>query len=83
MSTDTLPAAVRALFAEDDRVVTVRHYESGFLPRAYKWPVLGRYTDYKRDGSTTTGEYDRKRPNGKGPAYVGYSAKGGVLAKAT
>jgi len=76
----TQPAAVASLFASDDRIVTVRHFESGFAPNSYKWNAPGTYTDYGRDGSVKSGTYDRKRSGGKGSEFVGKSAKGGTLA---
>ena len=80
MTTTAFPAAVSAMFAADERIVEVKHYEAGFVPNSYKWKAPGAFTTYRRDGSTVTGTYDRKRSGGKGAAFVGKSAAGGTLA---
>lgn len=76
------PYAVDAAFA-DPRVVRVRHYEAGWVPNAYRWPAPGTGTEYwlDADGALHAARfgYDRKRPYGKAPRVVGYSAKGGRL----
>lgn len=78
----TTPAAVSALFARDARIVTVRHYVDGFVPNSYRWSAPGTWTEYRRDGSTVTGRYDRKRSGGRAAAFVGRSEAGGTLATA-
>ena len=78
-----LPPAVRAEFERDARIVRVRHYTDGFVPMAYRYRAPGAFAEWTCNGDTSytmrTGEYDRKRSNGKGRTLVAYSAKGGAL----
>lgn len=73
------------MFAKDPRIVKVRHYRDAFVPNAYRYRAPGEGVTYERppEGQSIPEaapfSYDRKRSFGKGPAWVGYSAKGGVL----
>lgn len=81
-----IPAPVARAFAADPRIVRVRHYESGWVPNAYKWRAPGTGTEYEvmPEGWITDSPfgYDRKRPYGRSPVIVGYSTKGGRLYSA-
>jgi len=79
MNATAIPAHIAAAFDADDRIITVREYNDGFVPNSYRWPAPGTYTEWSRDGSVTEGKYDRKRSGGKGSTLVGRSAKGGTL----
>ena len=69
---------IRAIFDYDPRIILVREYNDGFVPRSFRWPAPGKSTMYSRCGLTTTGSYDRKRRYGDGPTYVGYTSKSAI-----
>ena len=81
-----IPANIDRAFNADTRIVRVRHYGSGWVPNAYRWPAPGSGTEYWIDENgevkSATFGYDRKRPYGRAPVVVGYSAKGGRLYSA-
>lgn len=76
----TIPTAVQTMMQSDSRIVRIREYQDGFVPRSYHYAAPGTYVEYHRDGRIEVGTYDRKRSNGRGPWIVGYSARGGRLA---
>lgn len=67
------------IFARDERIVEIVEYLDGFVPNSYKWPAPGTRIIHRRDGSSYTTRYDRKRKRGQGPAWVAMSAAGGRL----
>lgn len=71
---------IKAIFASDPRIETVREYRDGWVAKAYKWPALGNAVEHYRNGAPSREWlYDRKRSHGRGPSWVARSAKGGTL----
>jgi len=69
------------IFALDSRIVTVRVYQDGWVPRAYRWRAPGRMLVYTRGAAAPIERtYDRKRACGRGPGWVAFSERGGRLA---
>ena len=83
---ETIPTEIASVFSADPRIVRVHVYASGWVPNSYHWPAPGAGVRYERrpEGWITDEPmtYDRKRPYGKAPRVVGYSAKGGRLYSA-
>jgi hypothetical protein len=65
------PQEIKRIFASDPRITRIVEYLDGWVPMSYRWPARGKYNVYTRDGTTQTGEYDRKRSGGRGPRLVG------------
>jgi hypothetical protein len=70
---------LQKIFADDERIVSVREYLDGWVANAYRYPAPGRAVEHFRDGNFAMLSYDRKRKNGRGPSWVAKSAKGGTL----
>ena len=73
------------MFASDDRIVTVRHYEAGWVSNSYRYGCPRKGTTYTMTEGVIVAsplKYDGKRSGGNGPEFVGSSVKGGTLATA-
>lgn len=77
---DQLTAEELLGFPEVDHV---RVYSQGWVANSYRWPARGTGQLWSRlaDGSADEEDftYDRKRPYGRGPRLVAFSARSGVL----
>lgn len=79
---EEIPQEIRDLFASDVRISYIKAYLGGWVAMAYKWPSPGTGVMYTRPEGRFIAQgfsYDRKRPHGRGPRLVGFSAKGGRL----
>lgn len=88
-ATNRIPTDALKAARKDPRIVKIVAYTDGWVSNSYRWPAFGLLHYWQRPTSDrkprrrwthAVGEYDRKRPFGRGPHWVAFSSAGGRLA---